>query len=131
MNELRRQLLGINYIGEVPEFIEDAVLSYGEKLSALIIAAIISNEGLSCEEVLPEDLHLITDGEYGNASVDFIASRKVVGERLSADKIFIIPGFYGISKEQEITIICPDQFYDYFKEKFPNANINENEFILK
>lgn len=104
LNELRRQLLGINYLGEIPEFIEDAVLSYGEKLSALIIAAIIRNEGLDCEEVLPEDLQLITDGEYGNASVDFTASRKIVGERLSAEKIFIIPGFYGISKEGRKTI---------------------------
>ncbi|HNW98265.1 MAG TPA: aspartate kinase [Bacteroidales bacterium] len=104
LNELRRQLLGINYLGEIPEFIEDAVLSYGEKLSALIITAIIRNEGLQCEEVLPEDLQLITDGEYGNASVDFNASRKIVGERLSADKVFIIPGFYGISKEGRKTI---------------------------
>ena len=39
--------------------------------------------------------------------------------------------FCNISKEQEITIICPDRFYDYFKERFPNASINENEFVLK
>ena len=39
LKELKRQLLGINYLGEIPEFIEDAVLSFGEKLSALIIAA--------------------------------------------------------------------------------------------
>jgi hypothetical protein len=39
--------------------------------------------------------------------------------------------FDGIPKEQEIKIICPDRFYDYFKKRFPNANINENEFVLK
>jgi hypothetical protein len=39
--------------------------------------------------------------------------------------------FNGIPKEQEIKIICPDRFYDYFKERFPNASINENEFVLK
>jgi hypothetical protein len=39
--------------------------------------------------------------------------------------------FNGISKEQEITIICPDRFYNYFKEIFPNASINENDFVLK
>ena len=39
--------------------------------------------------------------------------------------------FERIPKEQEITIICPDQFYNYFKEIFPNANINENEYVLK
>ena len=36
-----------------------------------------------------------------------------------------------IPKEQEITIICPDRFYNYFKERFPNASINENDFVLK
>jgi hypothetical protein len=39
--------------------------------------------------------------------------------------------FERIPKEQEITIICPDRFYNYFKERFPNSNINENEFVLK
>ena len=39
--------------------------------------------------------------------------------------------FNGIPKEQEIKIIGPDRFYDYFKERFSNANINKNEFVLK
>ena len=39
--------------------------------------------------------------------------------------------FINIPKEQDIKIICPDGFYDYFKERFPNASINENEFVLK
>jgi hypothetical protein len=39
--------------------------------------------------------------------------------------------FNSIPKEQEITIICPDRFYNYFKERFPNASINENEYVLK
>ena len=39
--------------------------------------------------------------------------------------------FIGIQKEQEITIICPDRFYDYFKEIFPNASINEKDYLLK
>ena len=39
--------------------------------------------------------------------------------------------FERIPKEQEITIICQNRFYAYFKERFPNASINENEFVLK
>ena len=39
--------------------------------------------------------------------------------------------FYRISKEQEITIICPDRFFNYFKERFPNASINEKDYVLK
>ena len=39
--------------------------------------------------------------------------------------------FSDIPKEQEITIICPDRFYNYFKERFPNASINEKDYLLK
>jgi len=102
--ELKRQLLGINYLGEVPEFIEDAVLSFGEKFSALMITAVLQHKGVDCEEVLPEDLKLITDGELGNATVDFDLAAPPVSERLKADKVFIIPGFYGVSREGRKTI---------------------------
>jgi aspartate kinase/aspartokinase/homoserine dehydrogenase 1 len=98
-HELKRQLLGINYLGEVPQFIEDTVLSYGEKISALIISFILLHKGFNCEEVLPEEMKLLTDGESGNATVDFERSAATVAEKLRADKIFIVPGFYGITKE--------------------------------
>jgi len=39
--------------------------------------------------------------------------------------------FIGIPKEQEIVIICLDRFYDYFKIRFPNASINDYEYVLK
>ena len=50
-----------------------------------------------------------------------------------SDEIKEIPGnaFDDIPKEQEITIICPDRFYDYFKKRFPNASINEKDYLLK
>lgn len=103
-HELQRQLLGINYLGELPDFVEDTILSYGEKLSAHIITSVLQHKGIDCEEVLPEDLKLITDGETGNATVDFELSAPQVYERLRADKVFIIPGFYGVSREGRKTI---------------------------
>ena len=39
--------------------------------------------------------------------------------------------FDDIPKEQEIKIICPDRFYNYFKERFLNASINEKDYFLK
>ncbi len=102
--QLKRQLLGINYLGEVPEFIGDTVLSYGERFSALMITAVLRHKGVNCEVVMPEELHLITDGELGNASVDFELAAGPVQERLKAEKVFIIPGFYGISREGRKTI---------------------------
>ena len=31
----------------------------------------------------------------------------------------------------EIEITCPDQFYDFFLRKFPNAKINHNDYLIK
>ena len=72
---------------------------------------------------------------YGVENIDNYA----FGECISLKYLFISNeikeihkwAFNGIPKEQEIKIICPDRFYDYFKIRFPNASINENEFILK
>ncbi len=103
--ELERYLTGIHYIGEIPEFAEDLVLSYGERFSSLILNAILKSHGLDSEEALPEQMPLITDGEFGNATVNFKASAKGVQNRLKDDKIYVVPGFYGVSTKGKITLL--------------------------
>ena len=41
LGELQKYLMGIHYIGEVPDFVEDRVLSFGEKLSSLMLSEIL------------------------------------------------------------------------------------------
>ena len=103
--ELKRYLTGIHYIGEVPEFVEDVILSYGERLSSLLLAAILKNNGIDAEEALPEDMPLTTDGEFGNATVDFKRSETLVKKRLAGDKVYVVPGFYGVSAEGKVTLL--------------------------
>ncbi len=105
LNKLKAFLLAINYINEVPPFIYDEVLSYGEKLSSLILTYILNDAGIKCQEMLPEDIGLITDGEYKNATVDLELSAKYLKHNLSEKQTFIIPGFYGISKEKKVTLL--------------------------
>jgi len=104
IRELERYLRGVNYIGDIPAFVSDIVMSFGERLSALVLTALLQDRQIDCEEVTPEELHLITDGEYGNAEVDFAESEQAVRKRLSSDKTAIVPGFYGISKENRVTL---------------------------
>ncbi|MBU0712817.1 aspartate kinase [bacterium] len=101
---LKRYLQGVNYIGEIPPFVSDIVMSFGERLSAAIMTALLQDRGVDCEEVTPEDMQLITDGEFGNAEVDFSASSETVRNRLSGEKTAIVPGFYGVSKEGKVTL---------------------------
>lgn len=105
INELGRYLTGIHYIGDVPEFVEDVVLSYGERLSSLVLTSILQANGIDAEEALPEEMPLITDGEFGNATVNYDAAAIPVQNRLKADKIFIVPGFYGVSTNGKITLL--------------------------
>ena len=101
---LERYLVGVHYIGEIPEFVRDIVLSYGERLSSCILTAILKEQGIECEEVLPEQLELTTNGEFNGAVVNFETAEAGVRSRLKEGKTYIIPGFYGVSADGRITL---------------------------
>jgi len=105
LNRLERYCLGIHYIGEIPDFLEDIVLSYGERFSSLLLTYFLKYHGLEAEECLPEEMGFYTDGEFGNATVDFTAAEKSVAAKLASDKIYVIPGFYGISQAGKVTLL--------------------------
>jgi len=104
VSELNKYLHGVHYLGEVPDFAEDMVLSYGERLSSLLLESVLQYMNIDCEEILPEKIGLITDGEYGNASVNFSFSEERIKKHLSGSKIYIVPGFYGISPDSKVTL---------------------------
>ncbi len=105
IRELSRYLTGVHYIGDVPEFVEDVILSFGERLSSLVLTHILQSQGINVEEALPEQMPLVTDGEFGNATVNYESSARFVKERLKEDKIYVVPGFYGISEEGKVTLL--------------------------
>ena len=104
IEEMKRFLLGIHYIGEAPDFVRDTVLSYGERLSAYTLAIILKKLGIDCQEATPEAMGLITDGEFGNATVNFKKSSKCVCDYFKEEKVYIVPGFYGISETGKINL---------------------------
>ncbi|MFA5162364.1 MAG: aspartate kinase [Elusimicrobiales bacterium] len=103
--ELERYLKGIHFLGQTPDFAGDLILSYGERLSSCLLESILRAESVDCEEALPEEIGLFTDGEFRNASVDFAASRSRVRRRLRRDKVYVVPGFYGISPDGKVNLL--------------------------
>jgi len=101
---MKRFLLGIHYIGEAPDFVKDHVLSYGERLSAFTLFKILNQLQISCKEATPEEMGLLTDGEFSNASVDFEQSSDQVASFFNEQLIYIVPGFYGISPSGKINL---------------------------
>lgn len=104
LDELRNFLHGIALTGDASKALEDHVLSYGERLSAIFLNSILLSQGFQSKEGFPEAIGLITDGEYGNASADFHLSTNRVRESLSEELIYVVPGFYGVSKDQKTTL---------------------------
>lgn len=105
LDELEKNLRGIFCLGEIPDFVEDRVLSYGERLSSLVLTSLLDYNGFSVRESLPESMGLFTNGEFRNASVDFSLSEKEVKKELSGNYIYIVPGFYGISRDSRVTLL--------------------------
>jgi len=105
LDKLKGFFLGINYIKDVPPFVYDEVLSYGERLSSLVLFYILKYAGIDCEEALPEDIGLITDGEFKNATINFELTPLYLKENLRKDKTYVVPGFYGVSEEGRITLL--------------------------
>jgi aspartokinase/homoserine dehydrogenase 1 len=105
LEELRRLLLGVAYLADVPAKVRDLVMSYGERLSSPTVAAIFREAGIDAREALPEDIGLITDGEAGNATVDFAASAPRVAAALADDAVFVLPGFYGVGPDGRVTLL--------------------------
>ncbi|MFP4622086.1 MAG: aspartate kinase [Bacteroidales bacterium] len=102
--ELQKKLMGVHYIGDIPEFLRDEILSYGERFSSLIFSYVLRANGIPCKELLPEDIPFYTDGEYRNATIETELSRDHFKKYLDGT-LYIIPGFYGISRENKVNLL--------------------------
>ena len=104
LNELGRYLQGIALTGDASPALEDHILAFGEQISAVFLAGILNYEGIETRVAFPETIGLITDGEFGTASVDFVRSTAKVREALADDLVYVVPGFYGLSPEGKTTV---------------------------
>lgn len=104
IKELERLLTAVSLLGSTPDFVYDLILSYGERLSSLVLSAILKSNYIDCKEILPGELGLITDGEFGNATVDFDLSVLSVKGKLNNERTYVIPGFYGVSTTGKVTL---------------------------
>lgn len=103
INELRDFFKAISYVHDIPRPSRALISSYGERLSAVCLSEIFKSNGLDAIMALPEDLKLITDGEFRNATVDFVRSN--VKNNIPTNEIVVIPGYYGVSQEGKTTLL--------------------------
>ncbi|HPR42569.1 MAG TPA: aspartate kinase [Candidatus Methanofastidiosa archaeon] len=106
--ELEKILTGIFYVGEVTPRSLDYIVSFGERLSTLIVARALKARNIKCEQIDSSEI-VVTDDNFQNAVVDFELTRERARQKLdpllSQGYIPIITGFLGASTSGQRTTL--------------------------
>lgn len=105
LNALDDILHGVFLIRELTPKTLDYILSFGEKLSAYIIACAFRNQQVAAEYVNASEL-IITDHNFGRAQVNFEISNTKIKAYFAQDKgLWIVPGFIGSTPKGELSTL--------------------------
>jgi len=109
MTKLERLLYGVTYTEELTPRTRDLILSFGERLAAIVVASRLSSKGLDAVPMEADALGLVTDDNYGNAVAALSECVKNMGPTLeSALKKGLVPvitGFFGITKDGHVATV--------------------------
>ena len=101
--KLSRLLYGISYTEETTSRIRDFALSFGERLSAQVVSANLRDRGIDAAPFEADQIGLMTDDHYGNATALLEETRAHMAPflRRQADvgHVSVITGFFGQSPE--------------------------------
>lgn len=105
INELEDVLHGVFLVKERTPRTLDYIMSFGERLSAFIVAQAMSDRGIAAEYL--DARHLIrTDHEYGHARVDFQQTNKLIVDHFKHHTdLQVITGFIASSDSGETTTL--------------------------
>ncbi len=105
--KLERYYYGINFTREATPRMQDMIATFGERISAIILSKTLAARGIDASFVLPEELGIISDGKFMDASVVMDKTRQNLGAwmavNMGPEKILFVPGFYGVSAKGDVT----------------------------
>ena len=107
LKRLERLYFGISYTEEVTESLRALILSHGERLAALILAAVLFAEGRPAVAMEADRIGIVTDGVFENATAQLPEIKKnfanTVLPVLNNGVIPVITGFFGRSPDGKTT----------------------------
>lgn len=108
LKKLEKFLLGVTYTGEITPSIRANILSYGERLSAILLEVVLKNAGKEAKALDSEEAGIVTDGLYENATADLFLCRRNLRQKvlplLRSGIIPVITGFFGVTREGKVTL---------------------------
>lgn len=104
LDELRDLARGVRLVGEATPKVIDAVASYGERLSARVVAAALTADGIKATAVDAFDAGMRTDSSFGRARP--LADEGRLLRHLSAVQgVPVLTGFLGADADGNITTL--------------------------
>jgi aspartokinase/homoserine dehydrogenase 1 len=108
LERLERMLYGITYLEEITPKTRDFVQCYGERLSVILVAAMLRDLGVKAVPCDADDLGIMTDGTFGAATADLDATRwsivPKVQEMFYNGEMPIVTGFFGVGPDGAVTV---------------------------
>jgi aspartokinase/homoserine dehydrogenase 1 len=105
INELEDVLHGVYLVKERTPRTLDYIMSFGERLSAYIIAEAMKDKGIAAE-YLDARTVIRTDTYYGHAKVDFDVTNKLISDHFKNHRdVQVITGFIATSESGETTTL--------------------------
>jgi len=108
IGEMEKALIGICLLGELTTRSLDYIVSFGERLSAPILAGTLQSMGIDAMHLTGGNAGIITNEDYGNAQLA-IGAEETIRERimplLGANKIPVVSGYTGETKKGIITTL--------------------------
>lgn len=96
----------LNKLNKVDNSLEDRIVSFGEKISAIIFNYYLNSSGIKSKEILAEEIPIITDDNFKNANIEYEISEKNLKNKLENIKeVIVIPGFTGVTKDGQTTTL--------------------------
>lgn len=109
LDVLERALTGISYLGELSPRSQDLILSFGERLSAPILAGAIESLGVPSRHMTGFEAGLVTDDHYTEARPLTDKIRKLAKQRLNkilaAKEVPVVTGFIAGTEDGIITTL--------------------------
>ncbi|MGD1835432.1 MAG: aspartate kinase [Nitrososphaeraceae archaeon] len=109
LNELSDILSGISILGDITPKTMDHLLSFGERLSAPIVAYALKDKGINASYLNGKEAGILTDSNFGEAKPLMDTTKLRVSHKiepmLKENIVPIITGFIGIDQDFNITTI--------------------------
>ena len=107
ITKLDRLLYGVTYTEELTPRTYDLILSAGERLSTIVVAARLSHAGMDAVAMETDALGLVTNNEHFNAVAILSECEKNLGpplkKALDEGDVPVVTGFFGITQNGHVS----------------------------